>query len=262
MDMRFLIVNADDFGYSQAINEGVCEAHCKGIVTDASLLVRSPYAQQALHLAKEVDLPVGLHIDFVSTFAQMGAPDFGPESRLLRELFSREFRREIMGVFSCEELLKIRDELRRQIDDFRKMAGRLPSHLDYHFGLHYLPDVMAIYLFVAESYGLPVRWGVQYAGNNPLVLAPARLCDCFRGVKTGGVDLFLSLLQDDWKGVLEILCHPGYYTVEGLSDSYNLEREYELQTLVHPRLRAEVEQSGIQLVNYDWLNEHRGSELL
>ena len=262
MDMKFLIVNADDFGFSQAINEGVCEAHRKGIVTDASLLVRSPYAVHALNLAKEAELPVGLHIDFVTPFAQANAPDFGPESRLLKELFNREYNHEIAGVFSCEELLKVRDELRRQVEDFRKMAGRLPSHLDYHFGLHYLPDVMAIYLFVAESYGLPVRWGVQYAGNNPLVLAPARLCDRFRGLKAGGVEFFLSLLQDEWKGVLEILCHPGYYTAEGLTDSYNLEREYELQTLVHPRLKAEIERTGIQLVNYDWLNEHRGSELL
>ena len=40
--MQGLIVNADDFGFSQEIIEGVCEAHVNGIVTDASLLVRSP----------------------------------------------------------------------------------------------------------------------------------------------------------------------------------------------------------------------------
>src|SRR5512139_1221359 len=116
--MQYLIVNADDFGFSQPINEGVCEAHQKGIVTDASLLVRSPHAQHAIHLAQKAALPVGLHIDFVTPFAHSGAPDFGPESRLLQELFNREYKNEIMGVFSCEELLKIRDELRRQIEDF------------------------------------------------------------------------------------------------------------------------------------------------
>jgi hypothetical protein len=146
--------------------------------------------------------------------------------------------------------------MRKQIDDFRKMAGRLPSHLDYHYGLHYLPDVMAIYLFVAEEYKLAVRWGTQYAGNNPLVLAPARLCDRFRGVENDGVALFLSQLEQPWEGTLEVLCHPGYYTPEGLHDSYNLEREHELRTLTSPELKAGIEGMGVQLVNYDWFKEH------
>jgi len=260
--MRYLIVNADDFGFSQPINEGVCEAHQKGIVTDASLLVSSPHAQHAVQLAQKAALPVGLHIDFVTPFAHSSTPDFGPDGRLLQELLNREYKKEIKGLFTTDELIKIRREIRRQIEDYNQMAGRLPSHLDYHFGLHFFPDVMAIYLFVAEEYGLPVRWGVQYAGSNPLVLAPAQLCDRFRGLEQGGVDLFLSLLQERWHGVLEILCHPGHVTPEGLPDTYNHEREYELQTLTHPGLKAEIQAMGIELVSYDWLNDHRGSDLL
>jgi len=259
--MKFLIVNADDFGFSQEINAGVCEAHQRGVVTDASLLVRSPHARHALGLAKNAHLPVGLHIDFVTPYVQRTSPDFGPKSRLARELFNREFNQESPGEFTPQELLRIHDEMRGQIEDFRKMAGRLPSHLDYHFGLHYLPEVMAIYLPMAEQYRLPVRWGAQYAGGNPSVLAPARMCDRFRGVQVGGVEQFLDLLKEDWTGVLEMVCHPGYYTPVGVVDGYNMQREYELQTLTHPRLKAEIEQLGIQLVNYDWLNEHRGSDL-
>jgi hypothetical protein len=254
--MKCLIVNADDFGFSQPINEGICEAYTQGVVTDTSVLVRSPYALHALVLAKQAGLAAGLHIDFVTPFAQASSPEFGPGGRLLEELVNREFKNEIRSVFTCEELLKIRDEMRKQIDDFRKMAGRLPSHLDYHYGLHYLPDVMAIYLFVAEEYKLAVRWGTQYAGNNPLVLAPARLCDRFRGVENDGVALFLSQLEQPWEGTLEVLCHPGYYTPEGLHDSYNLEREHELRTLTSPELKAGIEGMGVQLVNYDWFKEH------
>jgi predicted glycoside hydrolase/deacetylase ChbG (UPF0249 family) len=260
--MQFLIVNADDFGFSKPINEGVCEAYRNGIVTDASLLVRSPFARHALELAQNVGLPVGLHIDFVTFFAGTDASEFGPNGRFLEELFNREYKKEITRVFTSAELLKVRQEIRRQIADFRQMAGRLPTHLDYHFGLHFLPDVMAIYLLVAEEYGLPVRWGTQYAGENPLVLAPARLCDRFRGVENGGPEQFACLLAEPWKGVLEVLCHPGYYTSDGLADGYNREREYELQILTHPQLKARIEEMGIQRVNYDWLNEHRGSDLL
>lgn len=254
--MLGLIVNADDFGFSQEVNEGVVEAHRAGVVTDASLLVRAPHAGHALGLARAAALPVGLHIDLVTPYAQACHPEFGPHGHLARELYNREFNRQIGGVLSCEELLKIRAEIRNQIKEFTAMAGRLPSHLDYHFGLHYLPEVMAIYLLIAEEFRLPVRWGVQYAGSNPLVLAPARLCDGFRGVASGGLELFLSLLQQPWDGALEMLCHPGYATLGGLADAYNHEREYELKTLTDPRLKVALQEMGVILVNYDWLRQN------
>ena len=44
---RSLIVNADDFGQSRGVNRGVIEAHERGIVTSASLMVRWPAAESA-----------------------------------------------------------------------------------------------------------------------------------------------------------------------------------------------------------------------
>ena len=43
----YLVVNADDLGYSRGINRGVFEAHERGIVTSASLMVRRPAAEEA-----------------------------------------------------------------------------------------------------------------------------------------------------------------------------------------------------------------------
>jgi hypothetical protein len=257
--MQGLIVNADDFGFSQQINQGVCEAHENGIVTDASLLVRSPYAPQAIEMANQINLPVGLHIDFVTPYSASSRKELGPNGHLTQELFNREFNDQVTSLFSCEELLLIQDEIKSQIEDFIAIAGHSPSHLDYHFGLHFLLDVMFIYLTVANQYHLPVRWGVQYAGRNPVVLAPARLCDKFRGVKNSSIQAFTDLLQEPWEGELEVLCHPGYFTPNGFFDFYNQEREYELEILTDPQLKTEIEHMGIQLVNYNWLQEHGNS---
>lgn len=254
--MQGLIVNADDFGFSQEVNEGVCEAHVNGVVTDASLLVRSPYATQAIQMADRINLPLGLHIDFVTPYSASARDELGPEGHLTKELFNREFNLQITSLFSCEELLIIQDEIRKQIEDFKTLAGQLPAHLDYHFGLHYLPDVMYIYLMISNQYQIPVRWGVQYAGRNPIVLAPARLNDRFRGVQNGSIETFTDLLQEPWEGVMEIICHPGFFTPKDLFDPYNQEREYELKILTDPRLKAEIEHMGIQLVNYNWMKEH------
>src|SRR6516162_3756090 len=60
---RRLIVNADDFERSAAINEAVIRAHHEGILTTASLMVNEPGFQEAVKLAKEnPKLGVGLHL--------------------------------------------------------------------------------------------------------------------------------------------------------------------------------------------------------
>ena len=61
---RFLIVNADDFGQSSGVNRGIIQAHCTGIVTSTSLMVRWPAATEASALSlKYPDLNIGLHLD-------------------------------------------------------------------------------------------------------------------------------------------------------------------------------------------------------
>ncbi len=62
---RGLVVNADDFGQSHAVNRGVITAHERGIVTSASLMVRWPTSSEAAAYAREhPELSLGLHVDF------------------------------------------------------------------------------------------------------------------------------------------------------------------------------------------------------
>lgn len=253
--MNIVIVTADDFAWSPEITAGVCEACRHGVVTEASILIRSPWAAQSIQQGMDVGLSIGLHLDLVSPFVEHRSQDFGPSRRFCSELAEREFQRRVGQLFSSRELICIRDEMRSQIEDFAAMAGCLPSHLDYHYGLHYLPDVMAIYLMLAEAYDLPVRWGSQYAGPNPYPFAPTCLCDGFRGSEQDGVEAFLGMVDEPCAGVKEILCHPGFTTPHSLPDSYNHERELELRTLTDPRLKQELAKRHLKLVSYDWLKQ-------
>src|SRR5512141_1420533 len=63
---RRLIVNADDFGRSSAINAAVIRAHREGILTTASLMVNESACEEAVALARlNPKLGVGLHLTFL-----------------------------------------------------------------------------------------------------------------------------------------------------------------------------------------------------
>ena len=75
---RHLIVNADDFGLSPAINRGIIAAHRNGIVTSASLMVNGPAFENAVALAQENPaLDIGLHLT-LTELGPVAAPDKVP----------------------------------------------------------------------------------------------------------------------------------------------------------------------------------------
>ena len=45
--MKYLIVNADDFGASRGINRGILEAHQRGILSSTSLMVNRAASEEA-----------------------------------------------------------------------------------------------------------------------------------------------------------------------------------------------------------------------
>jgi len=60
---RRVIFTADDFGLSEAVNEGVERAHRDGLLTSASLMVGGEAVHDAVRRAKRLPhLRVGLHL--------------------------------------------------------------------------------------------------------------------------------------------------------------------------------------------------------
>jgi len=92
---KYLIVNADDFGYSYSVNKGIIEAHTKGIVTSTSVIVDAIAAHEAKELTKYPDMSIGLH-------------------------------------FELKEVVNVKAELERQIEKFVAIVGKTPDHLDTH----------------------------------------------------------------------------------------------------------------------------------
>ena len=61
-----LIVNADDFGFTRDVNEGIVEAHRHGILTATTLMANGDAFDHAVALAREnPSLDVGCHLVLV-----------------------------------------------------------------------------------------------------------------------------------------------------------------------------------------------------
>ena len=60
--MRRLIVNADDFGFTRDVNQGIVHAHRHGIVTATTLMANGGEFHQAVLLAADnpaLDVEIG-----------------------------------------------------------------------------------------------------------------------------------------------------------------------------------------------------------
>lgn len=141
--MKRLIVTADDFGLSIPVNEAVEEAHRRGILTAASLMVGAPAAGDAVNRARRMPkLGVGLHLVLVD-----GQPllplDEVPNLVQPDGLFSRDLFRKGAEIFlRSETRAQMDSEVEAQFEAFRR-TGLPLDHVNGHHHFHLHPSVAA-----------------------------------------------------------------------------------------------------------------------
>lgn len=224
---RFLIVNADDFGLSEAVNAGVLDAATNGIVTSASLMVRQGAAREAASVAAEhPGLAVGLHLD-------LGQWDY-------------EAGEWVQAYLHCdtEDPAAVEAECRAQLERFRALLGRDPTHLDSHQHVHESEPVGAVAEKLAAELGVPLRnRAIRYEGGFygqsgkgepfPEGISSQRLCE------------LIEMLPPGWT---EIGCHPAAGPVP--TSSYNAERQIELATLRDQGVKNLLNVTSVRLCSY------------
>lgn len=217
---KICIVNGDDFGASTGINRGFVEAHTKGILTSASLMINMPGAGEAIELsATYPDLGVGLHVNFTNE----GDP-----------------------VIDINDVGAAKAELHSQYELFLDRMGRPPTHIDSHHNVHRIPELLPLFLELAEQNGLFLR---DYS--------PVRCFGNFYGQWGGeshpehiSSEQLVHVLQTEvGPGFTELACHPGYMG-EDFQSEYAIEREVELQSLCSVVAKQRVAQLNIELMNY------------
>jgi chitin disaccharide deacetylase len=225
----YLIVNADDFGQSSGVNRGVMAAHERGIVTSASLMVRWDAAEEAAASARRHPaLSVGLHLDLGEWTCQQGS--WVPVYQVVSEQAESALQQEVL----------------RQLEDFRRLVGRDPTHLDSHQHVHRDEPLRSLSTKLAAELSVPLRH-----------LSPkVRYCGDFYGQTAQGqtlpacidVNHLVRILTSLPAGWTELACHPAAEV--DLPSMYGPERIQELATLCAPQVREALNVHGIQLVSF------------
>jgi chitin disaccharide deacetylase len=226
---RYLIVNADDFGQSSGVNQGIIEAHEHGIVTSASLMVRWPAAAEAsAYSRKHPDLSLGLHFDFGEWACRKGNWV------------------KLYEAVPEDDAAAVAKEVSRQLAAFRRQVGKDPTHIDSHQHAHRGKPVRAIFTEIADKLGVPLR------GCSPRI----RYCGGFYGQTSNGRPLpsfvsfgaLIKILAKLRPGFTELSCHPG--RGDDLDSMYLSERAREVKALCDPRVRAAIVDMGIKLCSF------------
>jgi hopanoid biosynthesis associated protein HpnK len=288
--MKELILNADDFGLTEGVNEGIIRAHREGVLTSTTLMANGLAFDHAVECARaNPNLGVGCHLVLAG-----GAPVSPPEEipslvdgsgRMPRSLPAFVARVSVGAVRAKD----IEREFRAQIGKIRS-AGIEPTHLDTHKHTHAHPRVMKVLAHVAQDLGITrVRkpaeylrdsWRVMWSelGASPaqfgavvaVRLLSANFCsiskkhglrspDTFLGVAaTGqlGPEALCHLIDTIGEGRTEIMLHPGACD-EDLARTHSrlqAQRQVELDGLLAPQVRRAIDLHGIRLITYRELN--------
>lgn len=252
-----MIVNADDFGLDEAVNQGIVLAFQRGLVSSTTLMANQPGFDHAVELAHAHGLEhhIGVHLNLTT-----GRPRTAPIASVRRfcdadgsfrvwRADSRAWR--LVG----SERRALVQELRAQVERVR--AARLPvTHLDSHHHVHNEWGVGGCVLAVARQLGVPrVRMARNCGRGIPLTSRAYK--DLFnrrlrrRGVAGsrwfGDVDDWVHLRErhhgariDDF----ELMTHPALDERGMLVDVYGGGRD--LAALLEPvdGLHAAVSHSG------------------
>lgn len=278
--MKKLIVNADDFGLHESINDGIVEANVAGCVTSASLMAGGAAFEHAVQLAKRhARLGVGAHLTLVGAHpvARGDVHTLLTETGTFFPSYGQFIKQYLLGRIAKAH---IEYELRCQMQKIVK-AGVSITHIDSHQHLHVLPGMPDIIARLAREFNIrkiripaePIRFWGRSPASASRHLARGCLTACavaarrvynrqgfaspqyFFGMLNGG-DMsqaaLLHIINSLPHGIAEIMVHPGANTQElRQAFPWGYHWQAELAALKSSTVLEKLQKEDIALVNFN-----------
>lgn len=279
--MMYFILNADDFGLSDAHNRAVLEGYGAGVLTSASLCVNGEEEvfDGAVEIVSECpNLGLAVHLNIMEGKSLTECPLLTDDSGFFNKgygyLLSKQFDKKPLG--------QIEAEFRAQIEKAQKHVKI--DHLDSHVHTHGIPSIFKIVCKLAQEYGIPcvrTQFEIPYFAPGvklkPVNLVKVLLLNFFTlqnrhtlkkfNLKTNdnligvgytalmSVDTVKSGLKavKNLKGKKEITVEALFHPCKYLDDSVDDSHSREFQITQNPEIKADIENLGFSFTNYRFL---------
>lgn len=238
-----LIINADDFGLSKSITDGIIEGIKEKYITSTTIMVNMNYAEYAIKKALENNINcIGLHINLT-----VGKPIIKNKNIIDSEgIF-------LYNKFQIEnEKLTYQDaynEIMAQIEKVKELSNGMINvdHLDSHHGLCKNVNIRQAIIDIANKLNIPIRKEQSINGNE--VKCPNVYYNSF-SIKNISIDK-LKEMVDEYKNqdiIVELLSHPGYVDEYTKTITSCLTREEELNVLKKAKVDGVF--NNVELINF------------
>jgi predicted glycoside hydrolase/deacetylase ChbG (UPF0249 family) len=144
-----IIVNADDFGYSNKINNATIDLISKGLISSTSILANGKSLKQGLKLLQKYEnISTGIHLNLSE-----GTPVNENSMLNLNMLIDGNscFNRKNLSNLSLINTLSVYREWCAQIDKLLDLGVTI-SHIDSHHHVHTLPKVFIALKMIQYKY--------------------------------------------------------------------------------------------------------------
>ncbi|WP_077328644.1 chitin disaccharide deacetylase [Virgibacillus siamensis] len=232
-----VLFNADDFGLTKGITDGIIKAHLDGAVNSTTMMMNGNAVNYAVQQAKKTPtLKTGIHL--VLTWGK-------PISASVPGLIANDGNFKYNNTFADMEPPnppEVEKEWRAQIEAFLK-TGLTLHHIDSHHHVHGWLPLKETIRKLATEYGVPVRY-TDTLQDDPDLLLTEKLWLEFYGAGVND-QIFEDLKYLEAKSV-EVMTHPAFLDEELMSvSSYHQKRKEELDILCSLNIP-------------DWVERHDG----
>lgn len=236
--MKKLIMNADDFGLSEAVNYGILKGFQDGILTSTTIMANMPGFDHAVELAKQhPEMHIGVHLNLTCY-----KPLLQTHKTLVTE--TGYFRNQLdIDVYDEEEMYQ---ELEAQIEKVLA-AGIKIDHLDSHHHIHTTEKLRTVIKRLLEKYPYPIRGGFVY--ENDVKKSELIMAFYNEGVSLESFEQIVKGMEDG--KTYDLMCHPAYIDkVLTSMTSYYMKRIEELDIICKEECKTLLEKEKVKLVSY------------
>ena len=264
-DARLLIINADDFGMCNSVNEAIFRTLKEGLVRSTSLMVPCPWALHAMHfLSDHPEIPFGVHLTAICDSGDYSWGPVTPKDKvpdLVNQAGSFYSFEDFHSVLNQPSLDQLELEFRAQIETVLS-AGFKPTHLDWHaIRLNSRVVIFDLMLRLAKEYGMAFRvMGgsfIQKVQSQGLPCNDYDVVDSYLLDPVNKSTRYAQMLHQLPAGLSEWAVHPGLENAEllAMEPDGNHCRQTDYDFFISQQAKDLMKQEGVILIDYRALQE-------